>query len=530
MTPHRLVALALSIVVASGCATAPLRPGLSEDEKARILAEEIARYRPALPPAPPKKDAIPDPPPPRDPLTQRVTLTAGGVPLQVLLTRLSERAGLRLVTEREVPVNDLASGSFSDVPIREALNTVLIPLGLFSRIDGDSLVVYAFETRGWTLSLPVVSLEASTTITNETGSPSGTGVTTNQATGQRLGGPSVNLGARAEVSSRVSNISTWNELAAAVKAIASQEASVVINPALGLITVRDRPNRLAELDRFLARWEAEAAQQIAVEVRAFEVALSDSNNYGVDWTKVWNLLGDPFVLATGSFTGFVLSPEVLLSESVRDVTRTLLSGGAGASGTVRSSRDNVAALVRALATQGKVKVLTQPSIRLMNGHPAVIQAGRVRAFVAESAATVSGALGGPTTFSLKLGSVQDGVILPLTARVIDNEIVLNLAPILSQVRDIRRVTAGAGESQTVVEAPDVDNRALQTTVRLRNGETIVLGGLISTEESDQRQGLPGLIKAPVLGWLFGSVERTTTRTEIVLTLTPTIVPRTAALR
>ncbi|MGQ0721062.1 MAG: type II secretion system protein GspD, partial [Candidatus Eiseniibacteriota bacterium] len=111
--------------------------------------------------------------------------------------------------------------------------------------------------------------------------------------------------------------------------------------------------------------------------------------------------------------------------------------------------------------------------------------------------------------------------------IVQDEVVLNLAPILSQVREIRKVSSGT----TSVEAPDVDNRALQTTVRLRNGETVVLGGLISSQERDERQGLPFVLKyVPILGWLFGSIEKSAVRTELVLTLTPTIVAPTVAKR
>ena len=100
------------------------------------------------------------------------------------------------------------------------------------------------------------------------------------------------------------------------------------------------------------------------------------------------------------------------------------------------------------------------------------------------------------------------MILHLTARIVRDEVVLNLAPILSQVREIRKVTSGT----TSVQAPRVDNRALQTTVRLRNGETVVLGGLISSQERDERQGLPFLLKhVPILGWLFGRPPALTRR-------------------
>jgi MSHA biogenesis protein MshL len=400
------------------------------------------------------------------------------------------------------------SVNFQDLPLREALKAVLMPQGLFSRVDGESLVVFAFETRGWTISLPVISLSATTSISNETG---GTiGVTTQatdstSATASTTPSNGVNLGARAQVTTKVTNISPWTELETVIKAIASKDGTVMITPALGLITVRDRPDRLGEVDVFLTRFEAEAAQQIAVEVRAFEVTLSESDSYGIDWSRVWkSFAGNTALSVAGSFaTPLTLPIRMGLNEP-----------------------SGLTLLIRALSTQGKVKVLSQPSIRLLNGHPAVIQAGRVRAFVAEASQTVTGTAG-ISTFSLKLGSVQDGVILPLTARIVQDEVVLNLAPILSQVRDIRKVTSGT----TSVEAPDVDNRALQTTVRLKSGETVVLGGLISSQERDERQGLPIALKyVPILGWLFGSRDKSTVRTEIVLTLTPTIVPRAVAKR
>jgi len=514
MNVPRALLLAFATVALTSCASG--RTGLltlSEENKASILAEELAWLDAASQPQAPKPPAsksveILEAPKRPHPLDRRITLTAGGAPLNLLLSRLADLAGLQLVTEREVAVTTPVSINFQRLPIREALTAVLAPLGLSSRVDGDSLVVYAFDTRSWTVSLPVVSLSVATSITNETGAT--VGVTTQASDSTRtpvetMARNGVNLGPRAEVATRVTNVSTWTELEAAVKAIASRDGTVVISPVLGLVTVRDRPDRLSEIDRFLARFEAEAAQQIAVEIRAFEVTLNESNSYGIDWSRVWNsLAGSTALSVAGSFaTPLTLPIGVSLSEP----------GG-------------LHLFIRALSTQGKVKVLSQPSIRLLNGHPAVVQAGRVRAFVTEASQTVTGTTG-TSTFSLKLGSVQDGVILPLTARIVQDEVLINLAPILSQVRDIRKVTSGTAS----IEAPDVDNRALQTTVRLRNGETVVLGGLISSPERDERLDLPIVLKyVPILGWMFGSREKSAVRTELVLTLTPTIVPPAVARR
>jgi type IVB pilus formation R64 PilN family outer membrane protein len=497
------LALALTLSLLTACAPATTST-LSEDKKAQILAEEVARLaqQQAPPAAAAKKRAEPaeEPPPPPDPLERRVSLSAVGMPLHLLLSRLADQAGLRLVTEREAALDVPVNATFQQLPIREALASVLMPKGLSSRVDGPSLVVYTFETRGWTISLPVVQLATSTAITNSTGGSDSMSAVAGVNGSVTTAAGSTFSGARAEVTSRIASISTWAGLETALKAMVSQDAMLTINPALGLITVRDRPDRLAEIDHFLARFEAEAAQQIVVEVRAFEVTLSESDTYGIDWSRVWkNLMGTTSLGVAASFaTPLTLPVGISLVEP-----------------------NGVNVLVRALSTQGKVKVLSQPSIRLLNGHPAVMQAGRVRSFIAEASQTISGS-GGLSTSTVKLGSVQDGVILPLTARIVQDEIVLNLAPILSQVRDIRTVTSG----QTTVEAPDVDNRSVQTTVRLRSGETVILGGLISAQERDDKQGLPLLLKVPVLGWLSGFRDRSAVRTEVVLTLTPTLVPRT----
>lgn len=512
MNVSRALLLALATVALTSCASG--RTGsltLGEEDKASIFAEELAWLDVASQPRAPKSTAprsveILEAPKRPDPLDRRITLTAGGAPLNLLLSRLADLAGLQLVTQREVPVTTPVSVNFQGVQIREALDAVLTPLALSSRVDGDSVVVYAFDTRSWTISLAAVSLSDATSITNETGAM--VGVTPHASHSTRPPTETLarnGVSPRAEVATRLTNISTWTELEAAVRAIASKDGTIAISPALGLVTVRDRPDRLGEIDRLLARFEAEAAQQVSVEVRAFEVALGESGRNGIDWSRVWKALaGDTGLSVAGSFA-----------------TPLTLPIGLGL-----SEPSGLSLFIRALSTQGEVKVLSQPSIRLLNGHPAVIQAGRVRAFVAEVSQVATGTAG-TSTFGLKLGSVQDGVILPLTARIVQDEILLTLAPILSQVREIRKVTSGTAS----IEAPDVDNRGLQTTVRLRNGETVVLGGLISSPRRDERRSLPIVLKrVPILGRMFGSREKSAGRTELVLTFTPTIVPPAVARR
>lgn len=507
--PRRRVAAAMCLAAAlSGCAAPAAKPALSDADRQRILEEELGRAE--AQPAPEAPGPAPRAEAQTDPLAARVTVTGVGVPLHAVLAKLAEAAGLRLVLDRDVDPAKPVTVALRDARVGDALRVVLAPLAYYARVSGDELVVYAFDVRVWSVPLPAIASVMRTEISNSTqgGAPG-------PASGQRpcagaqagapaapsAGGPGqmagVNLGAAACVGT-ASELSGWDELERALRAYLSPEGTLTINRAVGLVTVRERPDRLAQIDQFLAQYNAAVSQQVVVSVRAIEVGLSASDRYGIDWSRVWRAVGNTAVGLGGAFAPLPSAAPFSLTISE--------PGG-------------VQVLIRALSTQGKVKVLNQPSVRLVHGLPAVIQIGRVQTFLASASTTISGAAA-LTTSSLQLGSVQDGVILPITAYVTGGDVVLTLAPVISRVRQIRTIVSG----NTVVEAPDLDNRAVQTTVRLRSGETVVLGGFLSNADTDERRGLPLLLRSiPVFGWLFGSLDQRAERTEVVLTLTPTIL-------
>jgi hypothetical protein len=172
------------------------------------------------------------------------------------------------VIDHEVVGTVPVSAALQDLPLREALKTVLTPQALFARVDGPSLVVYTFEARGWTISLPVVTLSASTSITNETGATVANMSETSTRRAPRR--------APGQPTTRIVSISTWTDLETAVKTIASRDATVTINPALGPHR-RPRPSGPPRSRRRVpGSPRGRGTQQIAVEVRAFEVTVSDS--------------------------------------------------------------------------------------------------------------------------------------------------------------------------------------------------------------------------------------------------------------
>ncbi len=436
-----------------------------------------------------------------------VTLTAADVPLRDVLGRLSRAGRLTLVLDPEVPADRPVSLAVEHVTLEDALRTVLSPLGLFARVDGTHLLVRGFETRSWTLSQPVTVTSWQHTITTQGQAPSGspgTPTATPTGPGGAPGGGAPQLGGLVEVHREATRGDYWAEIEQALTRMVRPPAWVALNRAAGLVTVRERPDRLAEIDRYLAALEAEMLQQVEVEVRVLEVTLSGEETLGIDWQAV--ALGDP-ARAVGSL---VSRPIDVLTSTATGIPVPLPFSAVFA--TNRSQ-----ALIRALGRQGRVRIVSQPRLLLANHQTAAIQVGQVRSYLAS--VTTTAVQGAGTQLSAAVGAVQDGVTLTITPRILESDVVLVVTPTLARVTQIRQVTFGGGN---LIEAPDVTNRTLTTTVRVPSGGMVVMGGLLSEEQSRDRVGLPWLHRIPVLGWLFGATRDASSRSELVLTLAPTV--------
>ncbi len=169
-----------------------------------------------------------------------------------------------------------------------------------------------------------------------------------------------------------------------------------------------------------------------------------------------------------------------------------------------------------LKTQGKVNVVSNPKVNTMNNQRAVIKVARDQA-VFESTSTVS--VGGVPTIASTIRYITIGLILDVVPYVDDQgNIVMNIHPMLTQ--DTGLVTT---DKQTGNSVPILDIREVDTTVRMKEGEMVVIGGLIKEQKNEQTVGIPGLSSIPLLGWPFRAWTRITDRTELVIFLTPKVV-------
>jgi general secretion pathway protein D len=172
------------------------------------------------------------------------------------------------------------------------------------------------------------------------------------------------------------------------------------------------------------------------------------------------------------------------------------------------------ATVRALRVKGKTEILSRPSILARNNQQAVIVVGQQVPFITN---TRFDAVNG----QINTVTYQDiGIILRVTPFISsDGMVEMIVAPEISSVSD-RTVNISQG-----VNAAVIDKRSADTVVVTPNGQTVAIGGLISTQKTDQDRSVPLLGDIPLLGNLFKRKVSTHMKTELIIFLTPYVVQR-----
>lgn len=236
-------------------------------------------------------------------------------------------------------------------------------------------------------------------------------------------------------------------------------------------------------------------KQVSLEARVVAVSKQAAKELGVDWT--WSALPQ--------------YPRVRRNDSASwEVSeRSAGTGGTSAPGIIRFGRgpEGVSyefyytAAIRALITDGRAKMLARPNITTVQGHEALINIG---AEVPVPRVSTSNSV---TTSGVEYR--EAGIILRYTPRVTAD------GSIVARVHT---------EVSTPVYVDDLkayrfQKRSADTTVRLRNGETMVIGGLIDSDESRSLAKIPFLGDIPVLGAFFRSVRMSKTETELMIFLT-----------
>ncbi len=234
-----------------------------------------------------------------------------------------------------------------------------------------------------------------------------------------------------------------------------------------------------------------APLQVVIEAAITEVSLTKELKFGVQW-----------LLNTGSSSlGF--------SEGATSVPTQVFPGFSY----IVSSGNEITATLNALQTITTVKVISAPKVLVLNNHTASLQVGDQ---VPVSTGSLAGVGGADPTVASEISYLPTGVILTVTPRVNDSGLVL--LDISQEVSDVKPGTSGNNQP-----TPTIEDRKFTSSIAVRDGQTVALGGLIRDNNSHARDGIPYLSQIPYLGSLFGSTDNNDDRTELLVLLTPRVV-------
>ncbi len=313
----------------------------------------------------------------------------------------------------------------------------------------------------------------------------------------------------------------------------------LIDKPVGLITVTAPRPILEKVEAYFTSLRKEIYKQVSIEAKIIEVQLVDSSSIGINWNSVlknFDISGavqfgaqtvGNGVTQVGQVFPYVFSNDTdgkwndgINHGSTYDPTRLVSN--------VRINTANFDVFLNALKTQGNTKVLSNPKISVLNGQPSMISVGRNITYVKKVTSNVTGTGADVTrTYSAEPGSILSGVGLGLTATVLDNnEIIMDLVPVTSELLEgSEKAVIVAGEGSTAIKMglPVVNVREMSTTVRVKDGEMLVIGGLISDMNDETGNFAPVVGDIPLIKYLFGYEEKVKNKRELIILLKPRII-------
>jgi MSHA type pilus biogenesis protein MshL len=415
-----------------------------------------------------------------------------------ILRAISKQINYNVVMEPDV--KGTCTVDLKGVTLEKALEYILEPLNYAYKIDDKTIYVSKpkVETKIFTINYLVLKKTAISTVAWKGGGSSSTSGTAGTTTSEEK-----TLEVKSETESDL-----WKSLEDNLKAIMSADGKPVINRQTFTIMITDYPKNLQRVSMFLESLEGTLHRQIVIEAKIVEVRLSEGFRQGVNWELVNARLGS---LARISARQSFPVPATFLGD-YPEYFRFYV--GSTASGELNITNT----FIELLKTQGETRVLANPKIATLNNQRAVIKSTTQDVYFEESQSSTGGVAGTIATYSPRF--VNIGVVLDVIPQI-DNEgnIILSIHPIYStkdgSVRSPNPLSLGT--------VPLISTRETDTIVRVKDGETVIIAGLIYEIKYQDEKSIPGLGSVPLLGFLFRSNTEKTQSAELIIFLTPKII-------
>jgi MSHA biogenesis protein MshL len=432
-------------------------------------------------------------------------------------------------TEYSAVIHPKVSGNITlnlnDVTMDEALNTIQDIYGY--EINKKDKVIQIFPAGLTTVSLPVdylqmkrkgrslTSIRTGSITNNDSDNSSSSDSDSdsdNNSNSSNNSSSSTDGGTEIET---VSESDFWTQIEKSIGTMigSGKGRNVVVMPQASVITVTAYPDELRKVKAFLGLSQQRMQRQVVLEAKLLEVTLSDGYQQGINWSNISSSIG-------GTTIGI---SQDLVSSTLpgMDAIGTLLGGQTN----ITVSDGNFSAVMSFMDTQGDLNVLSSPRVTAINNQKAVIKVGTDEYYVTDVSSVTGSSDNSNASPDVELTPFFSGISLDVTPQISDDgQVLLHVHPAVIDVEtEIKEINLGDVGGILQLPLAKSSIRESDSIIRAKDGDVVVIGGLMKSQTVDQVSKVPLFGDIPGLGHLFRNVTKLTVKTELVILLKPTIV-------
>jgi type IVB pilus formation R64 PilN family outer membrane protein len=311
-------------------------------------------------------------------------------------------------------------------------------------------------------------------------------------------------------------LSIWEDLQKGLDNLKSADGKVWVSEATTTVTVKDHPENVRDMTRYINELNQIMAEQVSIRVQVFELDLNKEHAYGIDWNQLMgSIKGTDLLFSGGGAAAAVVGSNV--------------AGGTSAlsSLTINTKNGRGTAILNALATQGKLSVVTEPTLVTMNNQVAEVRITKDTGYLQSLTATSAGL--GSAEQSLTPGIVTDGFSLYLLPKIQGDDIYLQISSSLSTLTKLEKISSAptnsgsekdaqraAQEGFEAIQVPTLQEKHFNQRTVLHTGSTLLISGFQQLRDALNQNGLMGT-KIP------NGIGDKNNHVQTIVLITPTIL-------
>ena len=321
-----------------------------------------------------------------------------------------------------------------------------------------------------------------------------------------------------------SNNDFWSTLTKNISALIEDKAAagsggetnsqnIIVNRESGIIGIRATSRQHSVVTEFIDRVLGSAQRQVLIEATIAEVTLSDHYQAGIDWSAVASS-GSASANIEQSVLGGNVGSTPFFSVNLSDVV----------------NGNQLDVTLKALETFGNVKVLSSPKVMALNNQTSMLKVVDNEVYFTTDVEVSQGVNGAGATVALAVvetavNTVPVGFVMSVTPFIDENDVVtLNVRPTISRI--VSRVddpNPSLADANVVSKIPVVQVREIESVLKINNGDTAIIGGLMQDQINKQQTGVPVLSSIPFIGGLFSFQDDEFVKSELVIFIRPVVI-------